>query len=203
MSSMNIFLLRILALIGLLFVMPLIVLSAIFILIEDGFPVLFIQKRLGKNEKIFELYKIRTMYKNTPNLGTHEISKSQYLKTGSILRKLKIDELPQIFNFIRGDLNLVGPRPGLPVQEKLRKYRSINNIFKEFPGITGLAQVLGYDMSNPELLSKIDKLYIDNRSFKLDFLILIATFIKAFRHRLYLKFETALNEIESKENTIC
>ena len=101
------FTLKILATFGLILLSPLIAISLLLILIEDGLPVLFIQNRLGLNKKVFRIYKIRTMYKETPNLGTHDVSSSQYLKVGKILRKLKIDELPQIFNFIKGDINLI------------------------------------------------------------------------------------------------
>ena len=183
------FILKLLALVGLAILLPLILLSILAVVLEDGFPVFFVQQRLGKNKKIFNLLKIRTMYVATPNLGTHEIDKDNYLKTGVLLRKLKIDELPQVLNFIKGDINLIGPRPGLPNQTELRDFRSQENIFDIKPGITGLGQVLGYDMSNPSLLSKIDSLYVKNKSVKLDILIFMSNFFRTFKVILYKEFE--------------
>lgn len=183
------FILKLLALVGLAILLPLILLSILAVVLEDGFPVFFVQQRLGKNKKTFNLLKIRTMYVATPNLGTHEIDKDNYLKTGVLLRKLKIDELPQVLNFIKGDINLIGPRPGLPNQTELRDFRSQENIFDIKPGITGLGQVLGYDMSNPSLLSKIDSLYVKNKSVKLDILIFMSTFFRTFKVILYKEFE--------------
>ena len=186
------FLLKILAAFGLLLLIPVIVFSLLLVLIEDGFPLFFIQDRLGFDKKVFKIYKIRTMYNDTPSIATHDVSDSHYLKTGHILRKLKIDELPQVINFIKGDINLIGPRPGLPNQNELTRCRNKNNIFGIVPGISGLAQVLGYDMSNPSLLSKIDRLYIERKSVKLDLIIFIATFYKPYRKKLAVIFK---NEI--------
>lgn len=151
-------------------------------------PVVFIQKRYGKKMKVFNLIKIRTMHKTAPNLGTHEVENSYYLKFGSILRKFKIDELPQLLNVVKGDLDLIGPRPGLPNQLELRKARKEYNIFSVNPGITGLSQVLGFDMSNPKTLAKLDSIYISNKNFKLDILIFLATFSSIFRKNLERRF---------------
>ena len=183
------FFLKPLALLGLVLLSPLLLISIFFILIEDGFPVFFIQKRLGINKKVFNLYKIRSMYKDDPNLVTHEVSKVHYLKIGSILRKLKIDELPQVVNYLKGDINLIGPRPGLPNQYELTKYRDENNIFAIVPGISGLSQILDFDMSNPRLLAKVDLLYIRDKSIELDLLIFVATFFKPFRKKLLDKYQ--------------
>ncbi|MDB9898673.1 sugar transferase [Gammaproteobacteria bacterium] len=189
-------LLKIFTLISLFILMPIIVFSAFLILLEDGMPVFFIQKRIGKDLKSFNIYKIRTMYKTTPNLGTHEVDKSNYLKIGSILRLAKVDELPQLINFIRGDLLLIGPRPGLDTQLQLKEERLKRKVFDVVPGISGLGQVLGYDMSEPVKLSKIDALYISNKSIQLDLKILIATFFKPARKSLMLRFEEELKKIE-------
>tara|TARA_B110000459_G_scaffold187798_1_gene220447 strand:+ start:298 stop:897 length:600 start_codon:yes stop_codon:yes gene_type:complete len=194
--------LKVLAGICLIAISPLIFISIFFVIIEDGFPAIFVQERLGKNLKIFKIYKIRTMYQNTPNLGTHEVSLSNYLKIGSILRKLKIDELPQVINFIKGDINLIGPRPGLPSQIKLKEFRLKNGIFNITPGITGLGQVLGYDMSNPEQLAQIDALYIQNRSVKIDLMIFIATFLDLYKTKLSIIFIEEINRIKSREYNV-
>jgi len=182
------FILRIFVAIGLFLVSPIILISIFIILCEDGLPVVFIQRRYGKKMKVFNLIKIRTMYKTAPNLGTHEVENSYYLKFGSILRKFKIDELPQLLNVVKGDLDLIGPRPGLPNQLELRKAREEYNIFSVNPGITGLSQVLGFDMSNPKILAKLDSIYISNKNFKLDILIFLATFSSIFRKKLEKQF---------------
>jgi O-antigen biosynthesis protein WbqP len=189
-------LLKIFTLIGLILLLPIIAISAILILLEDGRPVFFIQERIGKDLKIFNIYKLRTMHKNTPNLGTHEVEKSSYLKTGSILRFTKVDELPQLLNFIKGELLLIGPRPGLKTQLKLKDERLKREVFSVVPGISGLGQVLGYDMSDPVKLSKIDALYISNKSIQLDFKILVATFFKPLRKSLMLRFRDQIKNIE-------
>lgn len=191
---MNIFM-RIIVFIGLILVLPLILISLFLIFIEDGRPTIFLQERLGKNKKKFTLFKIRTMYKSAPNLGTHQVDTSNYLFFGALLRKIKIDELPQLINYLKGDLTLVGPRPGLVNQIELKEYRDFYNIFNVKPGITGLAQILGYDMSNPKLLAKIDNLYIKNKSTALDAKIFFGTFIKPIRSSIYLKFKDEIEEI--------
>ena len=196
---MNIFM-RILVMIGLVLVSPLIFISLFFIFIEDGRPTLFLQERLGKNKRKFTLYKIRTMYKSAPNLGTHQVDTSNYLYFGTLLRKMKIDELPQLINYLKGDLTLVGPRPGLVNQIHLKECRDFYNIFNVKPGITGLAQILGYDMSNPKLLARIDNLYIENKSTILDAKIFFGTFVKPIRSSIALKFTNEIYEIIKKEN---
>ena len=191
---MNIFM-KLLILVGLIIVSPIIVISILLVLFEDGRPVIFMQKRLGKNKKEFTLYKIRTMYKSAPNLGTHEVSSSHYLNFGTLLRKLKIDELPQLINYLKGEINLIGPRPGMSSQIKLKEYRDIHKIFNVKPGVTGFAQILGYDMSNPEVLAKIDRLYIEKKSFKLDLKIFFGTFFKSLRSSLNLQYKYEIEQI--------
>lgn len=190
--------LRILAAMGLLILSPLILISCILVFFEDGMPIFFIQERIGKNEKKFNLIKIRTMLRETPSLGTHEITVDRYLKSGRILRKLKIDELPQVFNFIIGDINLIGPRPGLENQLELLDFRRSKNIYRIKPGISGLSQVLGYDMSSPQLLSDVDSLYIEKKSILLDLNIFFATFFNIFKLKLRNKFEREITKIEEK-----
>tara|TARA_B100000963_G_scaffold358362_2_gene382862 strand:- start:3013 stop:3603 length:591 start_codon:yes stop_codon:yes gene_type:complete len=180
---------------GFIIVTPIILIAMIAIFLEDRFPLIFMQKRYGKNKKTFYIYKLRTMKKNTPNMGTHEVGKDNFLKCGFFLRKLKIDELPQILNYLFGDINLIGPRPSLPSQKELEAHRLANNIFNIRPGITGLSQVLGYDMSDPKRLSEVDKLYLDKKSLKLDLLIFLATFLKFIKIKVAKMFEDDLKRI--------
>ena len=195
-------LLKISFMFGLIFMAPIIIVSLFIIWCEDGYPMIFVQKRLGKSKKQFNLYKIRTMYKSAPNLGTHQVNKNYELRFGSFLRKFKIDELPQLINYIKGDILLVGPRPGLPNQKELKNYREKYNVFDVRPGITGLAQVLGYDMSNPKLLALIDNLYIKQKTIKLDTIIFFATFFKPFRNKLRKKFSHSISKFTDNMNHV-
>ena len=169
---------NLICIIGLIVISPILILLACFIFIEDGQPVFFTQERLGINRQIFKIYKIRTMKKNTPQLGTHEVKRHFQLRAGAFARNLKLDEFPQLLNVIKGDINLVGPRPGLLNQNDLEQARIKDRVFKIKPGITGLSQILGFDMSDPINLSKIDKIYIKNYSTKLNILILAGTFFQ-------------------------
>ena len=187
-------LLKIIVIFAFILIIPIIIISLIAVWFEDGYPVIFIQKRIGKNKKHFNLYKIRTMYKSAPNDGTHHVEKTHHLKFGAILRKLKIDELPQLINYLKGDILLIGPRPGLPNQKDLEAYRDVYNVFDIKPGITGLAQVLGYDMSNPELLALIDNLYIKERTIKLDIMIFFATFFSKIKMKLNKKYSCSIKQ---------
>ena len=169
---------NIICLIGLILILPFMLIASLLIFLEDGFPVFFKQKRIGLNKQIFTIYKIRTLKRNAPQVGTHEIEERYKLTVGSIVRALKLDEFPQLLNVIRGDLNLIGPRPGLESQLALEEARMVQGVFDTKPGITGLAQVLGYDMSKPEMLAEIDKLYVNNKSLKLNTIIFLGTFFK-------------------------
>ena len=184
---------NLICLIGLFLMSPIILLSTILIILEDGFPPFFKQDRLGKDKEIISIYKIRTMKKNSPQDGTHNVNNSYHLLSGRLIRKIKLDEFPQLINVIQGDINLIGPRPGLIVQEELTTHRTKNNIYSIKPGITGLAQATGFDMSNPSNLAKVDQIYIQNRSIKLNILILMATFSSLPRNTLNKKFK--LDEI--------
>ena len=175
-------------LIGLILISPFLLICCSLIFLEDGTPFFFKQKRLGVNQSIFKIYKLRTLKKSAPQVGTHELDESFKLRTGKIIRALKLDEFPQLLNVVKGELNLVGPRPGLDSQIKLRESRELLSIFETKPGITGLSQILGYDMSNPEELAEVDKIYVENYSVILDLMILLGTFTSAPRRYLALKF---------------
>tara|TARA_Y200000002_G_scaffold170889_1_gene141039 strand:+ start:5390 stop:5923 length:534 start_codon:yes stop_codon:yes gene_type:complete len=168
-------------------------LASILIFIEDGFPIFFKQRRIGKNKEIFTIYKIRTMKNNTPELGTHQINKNFLLKVGRFIRAIKLDEFPQLVNVIKGEINLVGPRPGLENQYLLKEERDKRSIFDVKPGITGLSQILGYDMSNPQKLAEIDMNYIEKRTNYLNFLILLGTFFPLIKNYLVNKIGVSKN----------
>ena len=180
---------NIVCLVGLICVSPLLIIAGLVIVIEDGFPAFFVQERIGLDKNTFKIIKIRTLKKNTPNIGTHELKNSNMLKNGSWIRKIKLDEFPQLINVLKGELNLVGPRPGLVSQEKLLEERSLKKIFTVRPGITGLAQILGYDMSDPKKLAEIDEAYIINKSIFLDFLIIMGTFLNFPKKNIKKRFK--------------
>ena len=137
------------------FFSPIFVIVYIICFFESGKP-LFIQKRLGKNKKPFYLIKFRTMLVNTPSVASHLVNIKSVTKFGKIIRLLKFDELPQIINVIKGEMSLVGPRPCLPCQTELIQYRQDYDIFSVKPGVTGLAQIKGIDMSKPVILAKME-----------------------------------------------
>ena len=144
-----------LALIGLIFLMPLNIIIYIILYFENKSP-LFFQKRIGKNLKIFTLIKFRTMSNGTKDCPTHLVDPSRITALGAFMRKTKIDEIPQLWNVLMGDMTFVGPRPCLPSQIQLIKYRKKLKVHTFSPGITGLAQIRGIDMSKPYLLTKTD-----------------------------------------------
>lgn len=117
---------------------------------------LFRQTRVGRNQKPFTLVKFRTMRVGTASVATHLASSSAITPFGNFLRRTKLDELPQLWNVLRGDMSLVGPRPCLPNQHELIAARAALGVFNVPPGITGLAQVQGIDMSTPEKLAQVD-----------------------------------------------
>lgn len=148
---------------GLAFGSP--VLLAIYLigLSDTGSPV-FRQERVGRNKKPFILVKFRTMSVDTASVASHLASTASITKMGGFLRKTKLDELPQLWNVLKGEMSLVGPRPGLFNQEELTAARESKGVFDVRPGITGLAQVNDIDMSTPELLAKTDAKMISELS---------------------------------------
>jgi len=141
---------------GLIFLSPIMILIWIIGLFENGAP-LFKQKRIGYDEKLFLLIKFRTMKKETTSKPTHLIKNSMITKFGNLLRVSKLDEIPQLYNVLVGDMSLVGPRPCLFNQKKLISERKKRGVFKVRPGITGLAQISGINMKTPTLLAKTDQ----------------------------------------------
>lgn len=171
---------RLFALILLLILSPLFLLVAIFIFVEDGIPVFFKQKRVGVNFTFFYIYKFRSMKKNTPNVATHllEYPEQYLLKIGVILRKLSLDELPNLINIIKGEMTFVGPRPALYNQDDLMALRVSTGVDKLKPGITGWAQINGRDDISIEKKVQLEQEYMLKKSLFFDFEIIIKTFTK-------------------------
>lgn len=141
---------------GLVLTFPLIVGLALAVRAGSPGPGLFAQTRLGRAERPFTCYKLRTMSVGTVSAGTHEVSAAAVTPLGRSLRRLKLDELPQLWNVLIGDMSLVGPRPGLPQQVELREARRARGLYAVRPGVTGPGQVAGVDMSEPERLAILD-----------------------------------------------
>ena len=143
------------SLIGLILLSPLILLLIILGWFDTRSP-LFFQKRVGRLQKPFVLVKFRTMRTDTPNIASHLVNISSITPLGHILRRSKLDEIPQLWNVIRGEMSLVGPRPSLITQRSLITEREKLGIHEVRPGITGLAQIQGVDMTVPKLLAETD-----------------------------------------------
>ena len=143
--------------------------------LESAGPGIFAQQRIGRNGAIFTCYKFRTMKLGTVQAATNLVSSQAVTRMGQFLRKSKIDELPQILNIFRNQISLIGPRPCLPVQKELIAARSARAVLALKPGITGLAQVNGIDMSDPQRLAVWDARYAALQCLALDIKILLAT----------------------------
>ena len=141
---------------------------------SKGAP-LFAQTRVGRNERPFICYKLRTMRKDAPNVASHEMAASAVTPVGMVLRRVKLDELPQMINVLRGDMSFVGPRPSLPTQLQLVEARRRLGLFYVRPGITGPAQIQGIDMSDPERLAAVDVVWLKRRTIRGYFVTIFLT----------------------------
>lgn len=142
-------------------------------------PAIFSQLRVGQDGALFACHKLRTMHRGTPSLPTHEAPASSVTAVGTVLRGTKIDELPQLWNVLKGEMSLVGPRPCLPTQTELIGHRQRLGVLAALPGITGLAQIKGIDMSDPKLCAETDAAYVEAASIGFDLRILLGTFYRA------------------------
>lgn len=169
---------RLFAVVILTLLSPIFLFIALAILIEDGYPFFFNQKRVGINYTFFNILKFRSMKKNTPNVATHLlINPDQYLlKIGKFIRKTSLDELPNLINIIKGEMVFVGPRPALYNQDDLMALRLAAGVDKLKPGITGWAQINGRDEISIEKKVQLEKEYLNNKSVILDIEVIIKTF---------------------------
>jgi O-antigen biosynthesis protein WbqP len=143
-------------------------------------PAIYWSKRIGKDNLIFKMPKFRSMTANTPQVATHLLNDSENFLTplGGFLRKTSLDELPQLFSVVKGDMVFVGPRPALYNQSNLIRLRTENGVHKLYPGITGLAQITGRDELSIEEKVLLDKEYLNKKSLWLDLKIVFLTFFK-------------------------
>jgi O-antigen biosynthesis protein WbqP len=166
----------------LLLLIPLL-LTTILVLVTSKGSVLYWSNRIGKNNKIFKMPKFRSMLTDAPAVATHLLDNpGAYLSPiGGFLRRSSLDELPQVFSVLKGDMSFVGPRPALFNQDDLIALRSENGVDKLLPGITGWAQVNGRDeLSIPDKVS-LDTEYLNRQSFWFDIKILWMTFLKVVK----------------------
>lgn len=191
MRYLNLFIKRLIdflgSLIGIIILSPILIIIALSIKLTSKGPVFFKQERLGKNGQIFKIIKFRTMVLNAENIGSGLFVKSEkdnrITKVGRVLRATSLDELPQLFNVLIGNMSLVGPRP--PVLHHPYKYEDYNETqkkrFEMKPGMTGLAQVTVRNSVSWDERILIDVKYIEKFNIWLDIKILFKTFIKIFR----------------------
>ena len=169
---------RLFALIVLIILSPIFLAVALAIFIQDGSPIFFKQRRVGINYTFFNIYKFRSMKKNTPNVATHLLTNpEQYLlKIGKFIRKTSLDELPNLINILKGEMVFVGPRPALYNQDDLMEFRVVTGVDKLKPGITGWAQINGRDEISIAEKVKLEQEYLSKKSFLFDLEILVKTF---------------------------
>lgn len=171
---------KIISLILLLICFPIIIFFGILIVLDDGFPVFFRQKRVGSNNTYFWMYKLRTMKKGIPNVASDKLKNkfTAFTKLGPILRGLSIDELPQLLNILKGEMNFIGPRPALYNQFDLIKLRKKMGVSQMVPGVTGWAQVNGRDKLSIKEKVELENYYMIKKSLSLNVKILFMTLIK-------------------------
>lgn len=175
----------VIALLLLIILFPVLVLTVIITIIDLGFPIHNrLQKREGKNKKVFVMYKIRTKTMPTKTNGYKE----EYTKVSKVIDRLRLNEIPQLINVLKGDMSLVGPRPFIPGEE-LPEGRISDKRYKVRPGMTGLAQINGGRTISHKDKLRYDEIYYDNMSFKMDVKIVLKTI-----------YELVFHKIDSKKN---
>lgn len=152
------------------------VISLIIYLQDKGHPI-FKQERIGKHGERFNFYKFRSMPINSPNVGSHEKDKLKITPFGKLIRRTNLDELPQFYNVLRGDMSFIGPRPCIPSQGNLITLRTNNGSFNCKPGLTGWAQVNSYDGMSEEQKAIFDGEYANNLTIKMELKILLKTVV--------------------------
>lgn len=162
---------------------PIILIICLIIKVTSPGPVLFKQRRIGKDNKEFNILKFRTMRIDTPNVATHLLENPDHWITpiGKFLRKTSLDELPQLINIIKGDMSIVGPRPALYNQYDLKEMRTKANVHKLIPGLTGWAQINGRDEISLEDKVKLDKEYLDRKNISFDIKIIFMTILSVLK----------------------
>lgn len=169
--------------IGIIILSPIFIITALLIKLESKGPIIFKQLRAGKDSEPFYIYKFRSMKINAPNKSTNDFKDADAFitKVGKFIRRTSIDELPQLFNILKGDMSIVGPRPVILKEKELIKLRQEYNVDSLLPGITGWAQINGRDNIGDEEKVKYDYEYLTRKSLKLDMYIIIMTALKVVK----------------------
>lgn len=173
----------IIASLGLIILSPVLLITAILIKLESKGPIIFKQLRAGKDSNPFYIYKFRSMRIDAPNKSTNEFKNAEdfITKIGKVIRKTSIDELPQLFNILKGDMSIVGPRPVILKEKDLIQLRKEYNVDSLLPGITGWAQINGRDTIGDMEKVKYDYEYLKSKSIKLDIKIMCMTALKVIK----------------------
>ena len=171
------------SLIAIILFSPILLLLAMIVKCTSPGPILFKQRRIGKDNQEFMIYKFRTMRIDTPNVATHLLKNAEQYITpiGKFMRKTSLDELPQLFNILKGEMSVVGPRPALYNQYDLIEMRTKANVHIVRPGLTGLAQVSGRDELENEQKVYFDQQYVQKQSFLFDLKLIVLTVVKVFK----------------------
>jgi len=171
------------SLLGIITLSPVLVIVSILIKLESKGPIIFKQLRAGKNSQPFYIYKFRSMKVDTPNVATNDFNNaSDYItKIGKFIRKTSLDEIPQLFNILKGDMSIVGPRPVILEEVELIELRQVYNVDKILPGITGWAQINGRDNIGNEEKVKYDYEYLTKKSILMDLYIIVMTALKVLK----------------------
>ena len=172
-----------LSLLAIIFLSPLMLIICLIIICDDGLPVVFRQNRVGKGDELFKIKKFRTMKNGAPNLSTADFEQSDEFitRSGKFLRRTSLDELPQLFNVLAGDMSFIGPRPLIPEESHIRELRREYGVYSVRPGLTGWAQINGY-RGDTSIRKRIeyDIYYIENWSMSFDFKIMFLTIFRGF-----------------------
>lgn len=157
--------------------MPVMLVTAVAVLLTSGWPIFLVQRRVGAGDRPFDVIKFRTMPRGVPVVAKALLSRDEasYTPLGPFLRRSSLDELPQLWNVLRGEMSIVGPRPALPDQHDLLELRRRHGVTRLKPGITGLAQVVGREALTLSTKARCDALYSRRASIGLDLLILVWT----------------------------
>lgn len=165
------------AVFALVLLSPILLFTAAAILIEDGRPILFVHERTGRGGEGFQIFKFRSMGKESAIIESAQAKTLRVTRVGAVIRRLNVDELPQFFNVLRQDMSIVGPRPGLPTQADLHEFRRANGAIDLLPGITGLAQVNSFDDMTTEEKAAFDGDYWESVSMMTDIKVILFTFL--------------------------
>ena len=164
---------------------PLLLALSVLIFCVDGAPVIFTQKRVGRDNGLFTICKFRTMKKGVGNVAKRDLQnyEDSLIPCGKFLRRTSLDELPQLFNIVKGDMSFVGPRPLIPEEARIREMRREAGVYTVRPGVTGLAQVSGRDCITDEEKTAFDKQYVEHHNLWADFRILCKTVAVVLTHK--------------------